>query len=239
LEEAAEEPAAEAAPAEEEAAKIVPDAVPESTLAAAEAAGGEPAPIPPTDSADGHDLVGSESSETNAVLDQFTELTGIEQAEPVDTEQVEAGGAAAESSTVDGPEDRVAEETPLAEAEVPEAEAADTDDDDADDDQSDLAVAALSPGELPESPIVIWDPEKAESYRRRLRKANARFVDDPHKAVKKAAKVVSDAIEALAKQLEKQGDELDPRRSADNPDTESLRVSLRQYRDFLERVLAL
>jgi hypothetical protein len=85
----------------------------------------------------------------------------------------------------------------------------------------------------------VLSTERASKHRRQYRKAEARFVDNPRKAVERAAKVVTAAVEDLAKALEKQHKELDPRRKAKNPDTEALRVALRQYKDFLERVLSL
>jgi hypothetical protein len=90
-----------------------------------------------------------------------------------------------------------------------------------------------------EARIVVWSEERVVDLRRRLRKAEARFVDDPGKSVTKAAAVVSDAVNALAKALQQQNSQLDPRKKTKNPDTETLRVALRQYKDFLERILAL
>jgi hypothetical protein len=43
----------------------------------------------------------------------------------------------------------------------------------------------------------------------------------------------------LAEALLAEQVDLDPRRQAEQPDTESMRVAMRRYRDFLDRVLAL
>jgi hypothetical protein len=99
----------------------------------------------------------------------------------------------------------------------------------------------LRPGDVPETRIAPWgDPSAdAEAFRARIREAGNLFVDDPNFAVTAAAAVVTDAVNALAAALQRQHAELDPRRASDNPDTESLRVAVRRYREFLDRVLAL
>ena len=68
---------------------------------------------------------------------------------------------------------------------------------------------------------------------------HATFVDDPHEAVTRAAAVVTDAVQALAGALAAQGADLDPRNVVEKPDTEALRVAIRRYREFLDRVLNL
>ncbi|GAB3858729.1 hypothetical protein [Dactylosporangium cerinum] len=92
---------------------------------------------------------------------------------------------------------------------------------------------------MSEQRIVLWKPKRADKFRSRLVKAESKFVDDPVKALTRASAVVSDAIETLAEKLQEQQLAIDPHRTAKNPDTEALRVALRQYKEFLERVLAL
>ncbi len=97
----------------------------------------------------------------------------------------------------------------------------------------------MRPGDVVETRIVVLSRKQASKLRAKFGKAEARFVDDPRKSVSKAADVVMDAIEALAKALEAQQKELEPRKRTRKADTETLRVALRQYKDFLERILAL
>ncbi|HCT77967.1 MAG TPA: hypothetical protein DGT23_15510 [Micromonosporaceae bacterium] len=57
-------------------------------------------------------------------------------------------------------------------------------------------------------------------------------------AVAKAHELVSKAVHSLADSLLAEVD-LDPREHSKSPDTEAMRVAMRGYRDFLDRVLAL
>jgi hypothetical protein len=100
-------------------------------------------------------------------------------------------------------------------------------------------VAPLRPGDVSETTIAVWAPDRAEAFRQHLREVQARFVDDPRGAVSQAQSLVADAVRALAEALLAEQLNLDPRKRAENPDTESLRIALRGYKDFLERVLAL
>jgi hypothetical protein len=52
-------------------------------------------------------------------------------------------------------------------------------------------------------------------------------------------RVVARAVQQLAETLLAEQVELDPRRADEAPDTEAMRVAMRRYRDFLDRVLAL
>jgi hypothetical protein len=94
-----------------------------------------------------------------------------------------------------------------------------------------------------ESRISIWGADAADGFRTKLRETQTHFVDDPVAAVGEAQAIVTDAVHTLAATLaaallEAQAD-LDPGQSSGDPDTESLRVALRGYREFLDRVLAL
>ncbi|MER7003512.1 hypothetical protein ABT297_10750, partial [Dactylosporangium sp. NPDC000555] len=111
---------------------------------------------------------------------------------------------------------------------------------DEDDELEYAAVAApLRPGDIVEQRIVLWKRKRADKFRQQLVKAQSKFVDDPVKAVARASAVVSDAIETLAEKLEEQQHALNPATSSERPDTEALRVAMRQYKDFLERLLSL
>jgi hypothetical protein len=106
-----------------------------------------------------------------------------------------------------------------------------------------VALTRLRPGEVTETRISIWGTDAADSFRVKLRDTQTRFVDDPARAVGEAQAIVADAVNTLAATLaaallEAQA-EIDPSGSGAEPDTESLRVALRGYREFLDRVLAL
>ena len=63
------------------------------------------------------------------------------------------------------------------------------------------------------------------------------FVDDPWNAVKDADRLIGDALEKLAAIFEEQREQLAGQWSDGEPDTEQLRLTLRSYRDFLDRLL--
>jgi hypothetical protein len=114
------------------------------------------------------------------------------------------------------------------------------DDDDAYEDfLDDEDIEQLRPGDIDESVIAIWDPEVAERYRDAFRDIQAHFVDEPEAALGEAQDLVAEAVQALADSLLAEQVSLDPHEEDANPDTEAMRVAMRGYRDFLERVLAL
>jgi len=76
----------------------------------------------------------------------------------------------------------------------------------------------LRPGDVSEAPIALWDAAQAAALKERFALVLPLFVD--------AA-------------LRGQHAALDPRATTDTPDTESMRIALRGYRSFLDRILAL
>jgi hypothetical protein len=163
-----------------------------------------------------------------------SDLRPVEPVEPVEPEPE----AVAEVDEVVAPADQAVEpaaEAPQLAAEVPEP-AAEVLEPAAD---KTPVAAPLRPGDVTETRIAAWPQADAEAFRVRIREAGNLFVDDPHVAVTATAAVVTDAVNGLAATLQRQHAELDPRQLSDNPDTESLRVAVRRYREFLERVLAL
>ena len=101
------------------------------------------------------------------------------------------------------------------------------------------AAGPLRPGDVAETPIAVWDPRAAQEFRTQWHEVKARFVDEPEAALEEAQHLVGRAVQQLADTLLAEQVDLDPRRSGDAPDTEAMRVALRRYRDFLDRVLAL
>jgi hypothetical protein len=105
--------------------------------------------------------------------------------------------------------------------------------------QAGQPVPAGRPGDVAERPIALWSDEAAEQLRERWREVQGQFIDDPDAAVTGAKSLVTEAVRALADTLLAAQDELDPYRSGDRADTETMRIAMRRYREFLERVLAL
>ncbi|RGC66344.1 hypothetical protein C5N14_23395 [Micromonospora sp. MW-13] len=82
----------------------------------------------------------------------------------------------------------------------------------------------------------LFEPDAAQAFRDRWRDVQLRFVDDPKAAAGQAQSLVEEAIKALAAALAEQKNKLgDWQQTGD--DTEQLRIAVRRYRDFLDRVL--
>ncbi|MFI7573691.1 hypothetical protein [Micromonospora sp. NPDC049497] len=86
-------------------------------------------------------------------------------------------------------------------------------------------------------PATLFDPQTAQGFRDRWRDVQLRFVDDPRAAAGEAQSLVDEAIQALASALSAQKSKLGTWQDAGSADTEQLRMAVRQYRDFLDRVL--
>jgi hypothetical protein len=84
----------------------------------------------------------------------------------------------------------------------------------------------------------LFAPEEAESYRSEWSNIQIGFVDEPREAVEKADALVAKTIKRLAEVfaeersgLERQWDR------GDQISTEDLRIALRRYRSFFDRLL--
>ncbi|HTF08938.1 MAG TPA: hypothetical protein VK659_12280, partial [Asanoa sp.] len=97
----------------------------------------------------------------------------------------------------------------------------------------------LRPGDVPETRIAVWSAESADSLRAEWHEVKGQFVDEPTEALDHAQALVARAVQQLAETLLAEQVELDPRRDEEAPDTEAMRVAMRRYRDFLDRILAL
>ncbi len=86
---------------------------------------------------------------------------------------------------------------------------------------------------------VLFPSEETEGYRSRWEAIQTGFVDEPRKAVEEADALVAQVVTRLAEvfseertALEKQWDR------GDNISTEDLRVALKRYRSFFDRLLS-
>ncbi|MFI1193480.1 hypothetical protein ACH4T9_09485 [Micromonospora sp. NPDC020750] len=98
------------------------------------------------------------------------------------------------------------------------------------------ATARPTGGAMHEDATDLFEPDAAQAFRDRWRDVQLRFVDDPKAAAGQAQSLVDEAIQALAAALAEQKNKLgDWQQTGD--DTEQLRIAVRRYRDFLDRVL--
>lgn len=86
----------------------------------------------------------------------------------------------------------------------------------------------------------LFADRDAHAFRDRWRDVQLRFVDDPKAATEEAVTLIDEAVDALAVGLKAQREQLSSAAEGDSAgDTERLRVRLRGYRDFLDRLLGL
>ncbi|MFI1987994.1 hypothetical protein [Actinoplanes sp. NPDC020271] len=85
----------------------------------------------------------------------------------------------------------------------------------------------------------VWDEDAARHFRAAWHEVKAEFVDDPVNALTRAHDLLTDAVNELTEVLLAERDDLDPLRGTDTPDTESMRMAMRGYREFLDRILSL
>jgi hypothetical protein len=102
------------------------------------------------------------------------------------------------------------------------------------------------PSPAPDGPRTVEEPvaqlfaaEDAPAYRTRWSGIQTGFVDEPRKAVEEADTLVAEVMKRLAEGFatERQGLEKQWER-ADQVSTEDLRLAMRRYRSFFERLLA-
>jgi hypothetical protein len=98
----------------------------------------------------------------------------------------------------------------------------------------------LSPGEVPAAAtMVFWEIETTDGFRDRWQQIQLRFIDSPRQAAEEAQTLVTDVIQSLNEGLHRQRGEVDRWQAAQLDDTEELRVTVRRYRDLLDRLLDL
>jgi hypothetical protein len=80
---------------------------------------------------------------------------------------------------------------------------------------------------------------RVEEYTSRWDAVKGEFVDEPRQAVAKADKLVGELLEEMDQLFRKQRSDLEHGLDADETSTEDLRLALRKYRSFFDRLLAL
>ena len=85
----------------------------------------------------------------------------------------------------------------------------------------------------------LFTQEEAQGFRSRWEKAQISFVDEPRKSVEQADELVAAVIKRLAEVFADERDKLEREwGKGDNVSTEDLRVALRRYRSFFDRLLS-
>jgi hypothetical protein len=106
-------------------------------------------------------------------------------------------------------------------------------------DQHDQVAAPDAPRTVDDSPAPLFVSEDAAGYRTRWSAIQTGFVDEPRNAVEEADALVAEVMKRLAeifaderRQLESQWER------AEQISTEDLRLAMRRYRSFFERLLS-
>jgi len=91
----------------------------------------------------------------------------------------------------------------------------------------------------PEPNAPLFAPNDTQDFRSRWEKIQTGFVDEPRKAVEQADELVANAIKRLAEVFASERQKLEAEWDKnDNVSTEDLRVALRRYRSFFDRLLS-
>ncbi len=102
------------------------------------------------------------------------------------------------------------------------------------------AAATHSPAHEENASAPLFASEEAQRFRSEWRDVQTAFVDEPRKAVEQADQLVAQAIQSLAKLFadERAKMEHEWSRGEDKVSTEDLRIALRRYRSFFDRLLS-
>ena len=86
----------------------------------------------------------------------------------------------------------------------------------------------------------LFTEDSASAFRTRWDLVQKGFVDDPKAAVHAADELVAHVTKSLTETFANQRSDLEKRfNDAQEPTTENLRIALRQYRSFFERLLSI
>jgi hypothetical protein len=85
----------------------------------------------------------------------------------------------------------------------------------------------------------LFTEEESGRFRTRWEQIQATFVDEPHRAVERADQLVKEVTTLLAEVFAHERQQLEQQwHEADDVSTEDLRLALRRYRSFFDRLLA-
>ncbi|MEV0128309.1 hypothetical protein AB0H83_07555 [Dactylosporangium sp. NPDC050688] len=85
----------------------------------------------------------------------------------------------------------------------------------------------------------LWNDTDRQRIRGRWQELQSKFLDDPHLVAGEAERLVQEAVASLTTSLDSRRTQLHQQRASRGLDTENLRASLRDYREFLDRILGL
>jgi hypothetical protein len=90
------------------------------------------------------------------------------------------------------------------------------------------------------SSIPLFEPGATESFRTRWLDIQTSFVDEPGRSVEQADLLVAEVMKQLAKTFAEKRSKLEPQLvKGEAVSTEDLRIALRHYRSFFDRLLSI
>jgi len=93
---------------------------------------------------------------------------------------------------------------------------------------------------LNEELVPLFEEDAARKFRSRWLAIQSKFVDDPGDSVKQADNLVADVIKNVTMNFANRRVSLEKQwNGGDNTSTEDLRIALKQYRSFFDRLLTL
>jgi hypothetical protein len=93
--------------------------------------------------------------------------------------------------------------------------------------------------DIDEAPAPLFANEDSAGYRTRWSAIQTGFVDEPRKAVEEADALVAEVMKRLAEVFATERRQLESEwERADQISTEDLRIAMRRYRSFFERLLS-
>jgi hypothetical protein len=97
-----------------------------------------------------------------------------------------------------------------------------------------------APRAVDEAPAPLFANEDAAGYRTRWSAIQTGFVDEPRKAVEEADTLVAEVMKRLAEGFANERQQLESAwERSDRISTEDLRIAMRRYRSFFERLLSI
>ena len=104
---------------------------------------------------------------------------------------------------------------------------------------ADLVAANGTPKAAQQPNVPLFAQNDTQDFRSRWEKIQIGFVDEPRTAVVQADELVANAIKRLAEVFASERQKLEGEwDKTDNVSTEDLRVALRRYRSFFDRLLS-
>ncbi|MBA3734167.1 MAG: hypothetical protein H0W90_03045 [Actinobacteria bacterium] len=94
-------------------------------------------------------------------------------------------------------------------------------------------------GDRPDGQLeALLDQGEAQQFRQRWQSIQVTFVDEPRQSVEEADALVNEVMTRLTKTFQEERQSLEAQLDTEDVSTEDMRVALKRYRSFFERLLS-